>query len=62
MPGVLSDINHILSEKQVNISGQYLQTNDRIGYVVIDVDEEYSTVALSELQRVKGTIRARVLF
>ena len=62
VPGVLSDINHILSEKQVNISGQYLQTNDRIGYVVIDVDEEYSTVALSELQRVKGTIRARVLF
>jgi len=39
-PGVLSQINAIFSERHINIAGQYLQTNARIGYVVIDVDSD----------------------
>ncbi len=37
----MSEINRVLSEDDINILGQYLQTNERIGYVVIDVDKEY---------------------
>ena len=62
IPGVMSEINQIFSENDINVCGQYLRTNDEIGYVVIDVDKAYSDVALRKLKEVKGTIRARVLF
>ena len=62
VPGVLSEINRIFSDNHINISGQYLQTNEKVGYVVIDVDKEYSDLALEKLQHVNGTIRSRVLF
>jgi len=62
IPGVLSHINKVFADNQINISGQYLQTDSRIGYVVIDVDAEYSELALEKLQQVEGTIRCRVLF
>ena len=62
VPGILSQINNVFSETGINISSQYLQTNDRVGYVVIDVDEQYSDLALERLNKVNGTIRCRVLF
>ncbi len=62
VPGVLSEINRVLSENGINISSQYLQTNEKVGYVVVDVDIEYSQQALTALKDVKGTIRSRVLF
>ncbi len=62
MPGVMSAINRVFSENDVNVSAQFLQTNDAIGYVVIDVDAEYSDVALEKLASIDGTIRSRVLF
>lgn len=62
IPGVLSAINNVFSDNNINISGQYLQTNDKVGYVVIDVDADTSKVALSKLKQVKGTIRCRRLF
>ncbi|MEP4486361.1 MAG: phosphoglycerate dehydrogenase [Halioglobus sp.] len=62
IPGVMSAINNVFWENSVNVSAQYLQTNDQIGYVVIDVDAEYSPMALEKLSAVEGTIRARVLF
>lgn len=61
-PGVLFAINQILSENNINIAGQYLQTNESVGYVVIDVDSQYSETALEKLKEVNGTIRCRVLF
>ena len=61
-PGVLTAVNQVFSTLGINIAGQYLQTSNDIGYVVIDVDEENSAIALQELRRVEGTIRARVLF
>lgn len=64
-PGVLSQINAIFSELQINIAGQYLQTNPRIGYVVIDVDshERAETLQLKKrLEEVAGTIRTRILY
>lgn len=64
-PGVLSAINRIFSEDEVNIAGQYLQTNPRIGYVVIDIEtpEAEHTLSLKRrLDGVAGTIRTRVLY
>jgi D-3-phosphoglycerate dehydrogenase len=61
-PGVLSAINSIFAENQINIGSQFLQTTDKIGYVVIDVDRDYSDMALQKLSEIEGTIRRRVLF
>ena len=62
IPGVMSAINRVFAENGINISGQFLQTNESVGYVVIDVDAAYSDLALQKLHEVEGTIRARVLF
>ncbi|MBB6519956.1 phosphoglycerate dehydrogenase [Pseudoteredinibacter isoporae] len=62
VPGVMSAINSVFSENNINILGQYLQTNDSVGYVVVDIDAEYSDVALQQLKSIEGTMRCRVLF
>lgn len=62
VPGVMSEINRVLSENGINVSGQYLQTNKAVGYVVVDVDKAYSHQALEALKEVQATIRSRVLF
>ncbi len=62
IPGVLSTINQVFSDNNINIASQYLQTHGNFGYVVVDVDAQYSQLALQKLQDVTGTIRARVLF
>jgi D-3-phosphoglycerate dehydrogenase / 2-oxoglutarate reductase len=62
VPGVMSAINNVFSENNINVSAQFLQTNEQIGYVVIDVDADYSDIALEKLANVDGTIRCRVLF
>ena len=61
-PGVLSAINGALSGHGINIVGQYLKTNDRIGYVVLDVDQALSTDAARLLREVDGTVRVRVVY
>ena len=62
VPGVLSEINGILSGLKVNILGQYLKTNTDIGYVVLDVDRKTSSKAVAALQKVKHTIKVRQLY
>jgi D-3-phosphoglycerate dehydrogenase len=62
VPGVLVAINQIFSDNNINIAGQYLQTRDKVGYVVIDLDSGYSELALERLKAIPGTIRCRVLF
>ena len=62
VPGVLSEINTQLSKYKINILGQYLKTNDEIGYVVLDVDKQLSAQALGLLKEVKATIKVRMLY
>ncbi|WP_257264794.1 phosphoglycerate dehydrogenase [Endozoicomonas sp. ONNA2] len=62
IPGILGQINQILSENHINISGQYLQTNESVGYVVIDVDAKHSDMAMQKIREIDGTIRCRVLY
>ena len=64
-PGVLSAINAVFSEEEINIAGQYLQTDARVGYVVIDIEagERAETLEIRrKLELVPGTIRTRVLY
>ena len=61
-PGIMGAINRVFSDNNVNVAAQFLQTNEAMGYVVIDIDAEYSDMALSRLASIEGTIRCRVLF
>ena len=64
-PGVLSAINAVFSDLKMNIAGEYLQTNPKIGYVVLDVEaEDHAEVleARRRLEDVPGTIRTRMLY
>lgn len=62
VPGVISAINTIFAENNINIGAQFLQTNESIGYVVVDIEAEHSELALQKLTEVEGTVRCRVLF
>ena len=61
-PGVLSAINQVFAENGINIAGQYLRTDEKVGYVVIDLAAQSSSLAVEKLTQVPGTIRCRVLF
>lgn len=62
VPGVIHAINTVLAENNINVIGQFLQTVEDIGYVVIDVPAGSSSLALEKLKEIEGTIRARVLY
>jgi D-3-phosphoglycerate dehydrogenase len=62
IPGVLGEINSRLSKRGINIVGQYLKTNDDIGYVILDVDSKLSKEAFEILKDVRGTVRARMVY
>ncbi len=61
-PGILNKINQVFVDANVNIAGQYLQTDPEIGYVVIDVQSEDTSEALQRLKEIEGTIKTRVLY
>jgi len=64
VPGVLSRINEIFSRHALNIDGQFLRTDAKVGYVVIDVsaDEAQGAALREELAAIPGTLRTRVLY
>ena len=62
IPGIMSAINQIFSDFNINVAAQYLQTNAKVGYVVVDIEAEYSDDAIASLKAIEGTIRCRVLF
>ena len=61
-PGILAKINFILADHDLNITGQYLKTNEKVGYVITDVDRDYDEEVIKELKRIEATIRFRVLY
>ena len=62
IPGIMSAINQVFSDSSVNVSGQYLQTMGDTGYVVIDIESDYSKTLINQLSAIEGTLRTRVLF
>lgn len=61
-PGVLAKINQILASYNINIVGQYLKTNEKIGYVISDINKAYSPEMIEAMKEIPGTIRFRVLY
>ncbi len=62
VPGVMKKINGVAGDLHANISAQYLQTNERVGYVVLDVDPTDAKPLLQGLKGVEETIRLRMLW
>ncbi len=61
-PGILAKINHILANHNLNIMGQYLKTNEEIGYVITDINKNYDEEVIKNLKNIDETIRFRVLY
>ncbi len=61
-PGILARIDSVLAQHHINILGQYLNTNDHIGYAIIDIDRKYGPEVLEDMKGIEGTIKFRVLY
>ncbi|WP_109830411.1 phosphoglycerate dehydrogenase [Reichenbachiella versicolor] len=61
-PGVLAKITNTLASGNINVVGQYLKTNEDIGYVITDINKDYDKDVIKELKKIEGTIRFRVLY
>lgn len=61
-PGMLAKIDKILADNKINILGQYLKTNEELGYVITDINKEYPKSVVKELKNIPGTIRVRMLY
>jgi D-3-phosphoglycerate dehydrogenase len=61
-PGVLAAINDVLLQTQINVAGQYLATDQDIGYVVIDIDQDEANTVFPRLKDIPDTIRSRILY
>ncbi|WP_299135827.1 phosphoglycerate dehydrogenase [uncultured Tenacibaculum sp.] len=62
VPGVMAEVNKVLAKYELNITGQYLSTDEKVGYVITDVDKEYNQEVIGKLKKVNGTIKFRVLY
>ncbi|AFM03836.1 haloacid dehalogenase superfamily protein, subfamily IB, phosphoserine phosphatase [Bernardetia litoralis DSM 6794] len=62
VPGILAKINQIFAKNEVNIVGQYLKTNEKIGYVITDINQKYHQEVIEELKNIEDTIRFRILY
>ena len=62
VPGVMAKINEVLARFEMNITGQYLSTDNEVGYVITDLDKEYNKEVLKALKNIENTIKFRVLY
>lgn len=62
VPGIIAKINQLFAKHEINIAGQYLKTNEKIGYVITDIDKAYSKDLIKELRAIDHTIKFRVLY
>jgi D-3-phosphoglycerate dehydrogenase len=60
--GILAQINTILLEYDNNIVGQYLKTNENMGYVITDIDNVHNMDLEKKLKDIPNTIRYRILY
>ncbi|GAL85027.1 hypothetical protein MYP_2255 [Sporocytophaga myxococcoides] len=62
VPGILAQINNVLAKHNINILGQYLKTNETVGYVITDINKEYDKQVIQELKAINNTIKFRILY
>jgi D-3-phosphoglycerate dehydrogenase len=61
VPGVLRDINRIVSDLQANIRSQTLATDPDIGYLVMDLDQDVSADVHQRIAALPTNIRTRII-
>ncbi len=62
LPGILAKINLVFAQNNINIIGQYLKTNEHIGYVITDISKKYDPKVINELKKIDNTIKFRILY
>jgi D-3-phosphoglycerate dehydrogenase len=62
VPGIMAHINKILAAYDMNITGQYLSTDNEVGYVITDLDRDYNKEVTRALKDIEHTIKFRVLY
>jgi D-3-phosphoglycerate dehydrogenase len=62
VPGVLRDINKIVSDRNANIRAQVLSTDPDIGYLLMDLDQDVSIDVKRAIAALETSIRTRILF
>ncbi|WP_046759012.1 phosphoglycerate dehydrogenase [Kordia jejudonensis] len=62
VPGIMAKVNKVLAKYELNVTGQYLSTDSKVGYVIVDVDKEYNKKVTSALKNIENTIKFRVLY
>lgn len=62
VPGIMAKVNKVLAKYELNITGQYLSTDNKVGYVIVDVDKEYNKKVMAALKKIENTIKFRVLY
>ena len=64
LPGMLRKINEVFSSRDINITGQFLQTDGDVGYVVVEAVDlgDRSEALLEQLRAIDGTMRARLVY
>ncbi len=62
VPGVLSDITKIVSDLGANIQAQYLSTDSKIGFLVMDMEKGSADQVSSQVANLKTSIQTRVLY
>jgi len=62
VPGILAQINNVLAGHNINIIGQYLKTNELVGYVITDISKKYNPQVIHDLKKIPHTIKFRVLY
>ena len=62
VPGVLRDINKIVSDLNANIRAQLLATDPDIGYLIIDLDQDVSGDVKKAVAELPTSIKTRILF
>lgn len=62
VPGILAKINNALAKHNINILGQYLKTNEHVGYVITDINKGYNKEVTDDLREIQNTIKFRILY
>jgi D-3-phosphoglycerate dehydrogenase len=61
-PGVLGEINSIVSKAGANIQAQYLSTDQKIGYLVMDVEKANAQPLADEIKKLSRSIKTRIVY
>ena len=62
VPGILAKLNNVFAKYGLNINGQYLKTNEQVGYVILDVNKHYDDAFVKDIKAMDETIRFRMLY